>query len=480
MKSRHVWIGAATIFLGLLLVPALFLLVGRLSPSQNQVLNMENSSSTVSAGQEIFISGVPVDKFDHLDIYDLPELPIPTPNFAIATQDAIYVAGALSIVKYDRKGNFLGMVDKGTFYCSYVIPLKIHDTLYLRCLGKGIAEINLKTDKLVYLHVPVPVDGNQKIYNIGSIASDGKSLWVGTQFGPVRIDTTTRQSKLYGPTDIHVPIGNNGVDIYGYRGDVWAVVRHYPGDFVLHYLPQTDGWKVFGPNDFGYVASTSSYPSIFGLSQNSDGVFINLYNGHKNELYSYDAARDVWNHRETGDANVVLPTPDKSDSGIISATATSFVLTTPSGSSEVISFQPDIFRALSQRFDGIYYVLSDQGLNVLHRGDRLPQLIVKGDALRDNFSSSLFVTPDRKYAVTFGAEGDPENELFGGILAYDFGLFDITEKNFKYLRIATTPTDQYLQDQVSFSEKLGKIVITFGGKDHFQIDPALKTVKRIR
>lgn len=188
------------------------------------------------------------DKFVKLTQEDLPSYQDPRGRIPIASWNgSVYAAAQQHVVKYGLDGQFLGMTYLDDMDCANDLAV-MGDSLFVACWGKGLYEIDLKTEKIAYRY-----DASNGLLNLSNLqlVPTDDYLWIGTFGGAARLDPATHEMKFY-RTELGVPGEIFTTRIVAENGQVWALVTanaYTPGGAAL-YDDQLQTWKAYLSKDF--------------------------------------------------------------------------------------------------------------------------------------------------------------------------------------------------------------------------------------
>ena len=132
--------------------------------------------------------------FISLTLDDLPSFADPGYHIPVAVRkDFVFAAAEKHLIKYDLTGKFVGMTYLEDIDCGNDLAV-MGDDLFVACWGKGLYQIDLTTNKIVYKFGLA--DGLSSLENL-QLAVDGQYLWIGTFDGVTRLDPKTRQTQIY-------------------------------------------------------------------------------------------------------------------------------------------------------------------------------------------------------------------------------------------------------------------------------------------
>jgi len=211
------------------------------------VMPPKASPTSTTAGSIFHTKGLS-EKFAKLTQEDLPSYQDPRGRIPIASWNgSVYAAAQQHVVKYGLDGKFLGMTYLEDLDCANDLAV-MGDSLFVACWGKGLYEINLETEKIVYKY-----DASNGLLNLSNLqlVPTDSYLWIGTFGGVARLEQATHEMKFY-RTELGIPGEIFSTRIVAENGQVWALVganAYTPGGAAL-YDEQMQTWKAYVTKDF--------------------------------------------------------------------------------------------------------------------------------------------------------------------------------------------------------------------------------------
>ena len=429
--------------------------------------------SDVLGPDDVFVDRVLYDDFDDIELENFPsaELYYNWPEAEI-WNNRVFLLSFPHVVEYDWDGNMVSYTNTDLVECSTDMEL-VGDSLFIACREIGIYEVDLSQNRVVNLYDEK--DGLVSTQN-PFLASDGDILWMGTFDGVAKIDTNSGDISFY-----QEELGSGGTkfsaDAYARDGEVWAkvIANAYSGGSASRYDYESDTWTAYGPEYF----KTDSLERVdfrhFVISD--EGVFVTYQDGgpEKEVVAKFDPEADVWDEVYSApytefneNFENYLPAPE---------TYTIYKADDERGyarfhiykDSQWIDFpilQKEYFELVSG--DDVYYLLSNNGIDIFMEGDYLPTTLVDAE---ENISPNgvnyfdFFMTDDGKYLVYFvinSAEMIPPGYV-------NFKVYDLTS-GYLFEGSNEAPEGLFEMDQIVFDYSEDILTATAQGIGVFTID----------
>lgn len=441
-------------FKKILLLLVLSLVLTSCDSFGEKIAEVENEKVAVVedlSPDRVFVDKITNTDFENLKIEDFPSM-IQNYNWpeSVVWKNRVFFLSYPNIMEYDLKGNFVSYTNLDLIPCSTEMAL-INDSLFIACRDIGIYEVNLNSNRIVYVY-----DNSNGLVSLQNpkLTADGDTLWFGTFDGIYRINTKTHEVKGY--LD-ELAVGGAKVQgrVYARNGDVWAhvIASGSSAGGLAHYNYKTDSWKMYGPVAFKTPGSLNKYDydriDFDEVIVSDDSVYVRYQDQgtEKVAIRKFDPKADVWNEIYSAQYMVFEENYKKYLPSTQTYVSYRYENSLDSGLNFEIYNNSKWLKLPIEyvQFSGlykvgdIYYLVSHHGIYTFSKGDKLPKLLTKiSGYIYGGSSMSVFVTDDNKYVVYVDVVGGEMG--FGASVAvgaYELATgklveqsVDITDKDF--------------------------------------------------
>ncbi|MBT7736681.1 hypothetical protein HN709_03250 [Candidatus Peregrinibacteria bacterium] len=386
---------------------------------------------------------MPVDDFQNLTLKDFPSVQSGNLPEAVLWNDKIFVLSPLSqmvpfgpdILEYDMRGNLLAYTDKSILECSPNDIANIDDYLFISCMNVGVYKIDLVENQVVSFYNET--NGLNNTQNLQLSADEG-TLWVGTFKGLGKIDIKTDKVEFYGSE-----LGGNCSDeptirVFAKNGEVWVTIIAHANcaGGASRYDSANDQWTFYSAEAFDQKNSERIDFGQFIISD--DGVYAVYQDGGPDfeTLSKFNAEKGTWEIVYQApyvdfNSNLSEYLPPRETYSFVDVDENyretkSVEIYTSKWIEVPLPVKEYVDLAL---IDDTYYLLSNEGLDLFTRDDKLPISIAKSDSLFSMNKSKLFsaVDADKNYIGFFSID---YSEMSGDNYAYGVGVYNIQDKTF--------------------------------------------------